>query len=140
MAQQYINNIMIADLVLELNPEQYVHNFIKYGSYKRTISGGIVDVDINGRKLTISINGLAQSQIEEIKKRTVLNKIVDFIDYIPIAEKGSISRVVYEDLGSETIDSEIVSLYIPTYKIFITNYEQTYGRNVVSYKLTGEEA
>jgi len=140
MSGAYLSNIMIADLTLDVNPETYSHTFIKLGSFKRAISGGIVDVDVNGTKLSIEISGLTQTQIEEIKKRVALRKIIDFVDYIPIAEKSTQSRVVFEDLGSETIDSELVYLYIPTYKIVILDYVQTYGRNVVEYKLVGEEA
>ena len=140
MAQQYINHILIADLELTLNPEQYTHKFQKYGSYQRAISGGLVDIDINGEKLIVEIKGLAQTQIEEIKKRVALGKIISYIDYVPIAEKGSQSRTVYEDLGSETIDSELIYLYIPTYSILITSFNQVYGRNLVSYTLLGEEA
>ena len=140
MTEAYTQNIKIADLTLVLNPESYSQQFVKYGSYKRTISGGIVDVDINGKKLIVNIEGLSQSQVEEIKKRTVLNKIIDFVDYIPIAEKNSVTRVVYEDLGSETIDSELVYLYIPTYKIVIMDFIPTYANNIMSYRLTGEEA
>ena len=140
MAEQYVNNILIADLILTLNPEQYTHQFNKYGSYKRSISGGLVDIDINGEKLIIEIKGLAQTQIEDIKKRVALRKLIDFRDFIPIAEKGSRTRTVYEDLGSETIDSELIYLYIPTYSILITSFQQVYGGNLVSYTLLGEEA
>lgn len=139
MSSQYSSNINVAGLELEINPEQYSPNFEKLGSFKRTISGGIVDVDINGLKLIVEINGLAQSQVEDIKKRVALRKVVDFIDYIPISEKNSRTRVVYEDLGSETIDSELIYLYIPTYKIIITDYSQTYGNNIVEFKLIGNE-
>lgn len=140
MAQQYLLNIKIANLTLTLNPEQYVHRFQKYGSYQRAISGGLVDIDINGEKLIIEINGLAQTQIEDIKKRVALKKIISYIDYIPIAEKSSRTRTVYEDLGSETIENELIYLYIPTYSILITSFEQVYGKNIVSYTLRGEEA
>jgi len=139
MTEAYLQNIKIADLTLTLNPESYTHQFKKYGSYKRTISGGIVDVDVNGKRLVIEIDGLAQSQVEAIKKRAALNKIIDFVDYIPIAEKGSQSRIVYEDINNETIDSEIIYLYIPTYKIIIMDFVPVYSNNIVSYKLTGEE-
>ena len=140
MALQYLTNILIGNLTLTLNPEQYTHKFKKYGSFKRTISGGLLDVNINEDKLVVEVKGLAQAQIEEIKKRVALNKLIDFRDYIPIAEKGSQSRTVYEDLGSETIDSEVIYLYIPTYSILITSFKQVYGRNMVSYTLIGEEA
>lgn len=140
MAEQYISNIKIADLTLELQPEQYFQKFKKYGSYKRTIGCGIVDVDINGYKLIVEIDGLAQSQVEDIKKRTALRKFIDFIDYVPVAEKNVKTRTVYEDLGSETIDSELIYLYIPTYSILIMDFVLTYSNNVVSYKLIGEEA
>lgn len=140
MTQQYLNNIKIADLTLEVNPEQYSQQFQKYGSFKRTIGGGIVDIDINGKKLLVRIKGLTQGQVESIKKRAALNKIIDFIDYVPIAEKNLRTRIIYEDLGSETIDSELIYLYIPIYKIFITDYVSTYANNIVQYKLIGEEA
>ncbi len=139
MALQYLSNIKISDLNFEINPERYTHSFQKLGSFKRTISGGIVDIDINGLKLNIEIDGLTQSQVEEIKKRVALRKIVDFVDYVPIAEKSTRTRTVFEDLGSETIDSELIYLYIPTYKIVITDYIQNYGYNVVEYKLIGQE-
>ena len=140
MAQQYLNNIKISDLTLTLNPEQYTQAFTKYGSFKRTISGGIVNMNINDTKLIVKVSGLAQTQIEEIKKRAAVQSYVDFIDYIPIAEAGSQTRTIFEDLGSETIESEIIYLYIPTYRILITNLEQVYGRNMVSFTLSGEEA
>ena len=140
MANEYLSNILIADLTLTLNPEQYTHKFKKYGTYERTISAGLIDFDINGDKLIVEVKGLAQTQIEEIKKRVALKKLIDFCDFVPIAEKGSRSRTVYEDLGSETIDSELVYLYIPTYSILVTGFEQVYGGNLVSYTLLGEEA
>jgi len=139
MAEQYLSNIKVADLVLTINPDSYTHKFQKYGTFKRTIGGGIVDVDINGKKLIIEIKSITQSQVESIKRRTVLNKIIDFIDYIPISEKGSRSRTVFEDLGSQTIDSELIYLYIPTYKIMIFDYVQVYSGNKVSYTISGEE-
>lgn len=140
MALQYLQNIKIADLTLEVNPEQYTHTFVKYGSFDRTIGGGIVETDVNGEKLLIEIAGLVQSQVEDIKKRVVLKKFIDYIDYIPIAEKDTQTRLVYEDLGSETIDSELVYLYIPTYSILIKTFVPTYANNIVSYTLIGEEA
>ena len=139
MAEQYLSNIKIADLVLTINPDSYTHKFQKYGAFKRTIGGGIVDVDINGKKLIIEVKGVTQSQVEDIKRRTVLNKTIDFIDYIPISEKGSVTRVVYEDLGSQTVDSELIYLYIPTYKIMIFDYVQVYSGNKVTYTISGEE-
>ena len=139
MANEYLSNIKIADLTLMINPDSYTHKFTKYGSFRRTISGGIVDVDINGRKLVVEVKSVTQSQVEEIKRRAVLNKTIDFIDYIPIAEKGSRTRVVFEDLGSQTIDSELVYLYIPTYKIMIFDYVQVYAGNKVTYTISGEE-
>jgi len=139
MAQEYISNLLISDLVLTLNPAQYEHKWKKYGSYKRAIGGGIVDVVVNGNKLLIDIKGIAQAQIEEIKKRVALNKFIAFRDYVPIAEKNTRSRIVFEDLGNETIDSELIYLYIPTYSILIMNFGQTYANNMVTYNLTGEE-
>lgn len=139
MAEQYLNNIKIADLILTINPDSYTQKFTKYGSFKRTIGGGIVDVNINGKKLVIEVKSVTQSQVEDIKKRTVLNKVIDFIDYIPISEKSSKTREVYEDLGSQTVDSELIYLYIPTYKIMIFDYVQVYAGNKVTYTISGEE-
>ena len=139
MTEQYLSNIKIADLVLTINPDSYTHKFIKYGSFKRTISGGIVDIDINGKKLAIEVKSITQSQVEEIKRRVALNKTIDFIDYIPIAERSSRTRAVFEDLGSETVDSELIYLYIPTYKIMIFDYVQVYAGNKVTYTISGEE-
>ena len=139
MAEQYLSNIKIAGLTLTINPDSYTQKFTKYGSFKRTISGGIVDIDINGKKLIIEVKSITQSQVEDIKKRAALNKVIDFIDFIPISEKGSRTRTVYEDLGSETIDSELIYLYIPTYKIMIFDYVQVYAGNKVTYTISGEE-
>ena len=139
MAQQYIHNISIAGLTLDLNPEQYEHAFMFLGEYKRTCGGGIVEVDVGGRRLLVNISGITQSQVEEIKKRMALFGSVDFIDYIPIAEKTQITRTVYENISSEVIESQLIYLYIPIYKIIVTDYTQEYGGNVVSYKITGEE-
>lgn len=139
MANQYLSNLKIADLTLIINPDSYTQKFKKYGSYRRTIGGGIADIDINGKKLIVEIKSVTQSQVEDIKRRTVLNKIIDFIDYIPMAEKGSRTREVYEDLGSETVDSELIYMYIPTYKIMIFDYVQVYADNKVTYIISGEE-
>ncbi len=139
MANEYLSNIKIADLVLTINPDSYTQKFIKYGSYKRTIGGGIVDVNINGKKLVIEVKSITQTQVEDIKRRIVLNKVIDFIDFIPISEKGSKTREVYEDLGSQTVDSELIYLYIPTYKIMIFDYVQVYAGNKVTYTISGEE-
>jgi len=139
MATQYLSNIKIADLTLTMNPGQYEQKWKKLGFYGRTIGGGIIDVVVNGTKLILNVKGIAQAQVEEIKKRAVLNKELDFIDYIPIAEKDQQTRIVQEDLGSETIDGELIYLYIPSYKIVIFDFFQKYANNVMSYTITGEE-
>lgn len=139
MAQEYTGNLIIGGLTLEINPESYVHHLKKYGSYKRTIGGGIREVDANGYRLEIKISGLSQSQIEDIKRRSVLNKTISFVDYIPIAEKNQRTRTVFEDLGSDTIEGELIYLYIPTYQIVIFDFSQEYSNNVVSYVISGEE-
>ena len=139
MAEQYLSNILISDLVLTINPDSYTHKFQKYGSYRRTIGGGIVDVNINGRKLIVEIRSVTQSQVEDIKRRAALNKVIDFVDYIPIAEKNSRTRVIFESLGTVTVKSELIYLYIPTYKIMIFDYIQVYADNKVTYTISGEE-
>ncbi len=135
----YANRIKIADLTLDINPEQYSQKFKKYGSFKRTVGGGIVDVSVVPRKLVVEIRGITQTQIEDIKKRCALKKIIDFIDYIPIAEKNSTTRTIQENIGTETVDSETIYLYVPGYRVFIIDFVPTYSRNVVSYTILGEE-
>ncbi|HUW49230.1 MAG TPA: hypothetical protein VMW36_10850 [Patescibacteria group bacterium] len=139
MALEYTSNIQIVDLTLTLNPGQYSHEFTKYGSFKRTCGGGIIDVDVNGERLIVSVQGIAQAQIEAIKRRASLRKIVDFIDFVPIAEYSQRTRTVHEDLGSETIDSETVYLYIPSYRIVVTGFVEDYSNNALTYTLKGEE-
>jgi len=139
MAEQYLSNILISDLALTINPDSYTHKFQKYGSYRRTIGGGIVDVNINGKKLIVEIRSVTQSQVEDIKRRAALNKVIDFVDYIPIAEKNSRTRVIFESLGTVTVKSELIYLYIPTYKIMIFDYIQVYADNKVTYTISGEE-
>jgi hypothetical protein len=135
----YNANIKIADLTLAINPGQYSQTFKKYGEFRRAIGGGIVDMDVNGKKLVININGVAQAQVEEIKKRCALNKRISFIDYVPISEKNQQTRAVYEDLGSETIDNETIYTYVPTYYIMIFDFVPEYSRNIMSYVISGEE-
>jgi len=139
MAEEYLSNIQIAGLTLEINPDQYSQQFKKYGSYKRTIGGGINEIDVNGKKLVIEIRSLTQTQIDDIRKRCALNKIINFIDYVPISEKGQQSRTVYEDLGSETLDSETIYTYIPTYRIVVFDFIPVFGNNVMEYTISGEE-
>lgn len=135
----YTNNLKIADLTLTINPGQYSQSFKKYGSFKRTVGGGIVDVVVIGDKLIVEIEGVAQAQVEHIKKRCALNKIISFIDYIPIAEKDATTRTVQENLGSETIDGETIYLYVPEYRIIIFDFVPKYSRNIMSYTISGEE-
>jgi hypothetical protein len=135
MAQEYLSNIKIADLTLEIQPEQYNQEFTKMGSFKRTVSGNLSEVTIGTSKLEASISGLTQTQIEAIKKRCSLNKVINFIDYVPIAEKSSQTRTVFEDLSSETIDSELIYLYIPIYRVRISDFKQTYSGNIVTYTI-----
>jgi|GEM_PF-5707814 len=139
MATQYLQNISIAGLTLTLNPDQYEQKFKKYGSYKRTIGGGIVEVDVNGSKLIIDIKGITQDQVETIKKYCSLNKIIEFIDYVPIAERDQQTREVQEDLGSETIDGETIYLYIPKYYIMIFDFSTKYANNVMEFSISAEE-
>lgn len=139
MTYQYAQNIEIAGLTLAVNPDQYEQRFKKYGEFRRTVGGGIVDVDVNGSKLIIELKGLTQTQVEDIKKRCALKKEVSFVDFVPIAEKDRQSRTVYESLSSETIDSETIYLYIPTYTIVIFDFIPTYADNILSYAIVGEE-
>lgn len=129
----------VGDLTLELPPEQYQPEFIKLGEFRRTVGGGIVDMDLNGYRLRAEIRGLTVTQIESIKKRAVLNKAIDYIDYVPIAEKGTQSRTVYEDLGSEVIDGETVYLYVPQYRIRVVQFIPTYQGGIINYSLVIEE-
>jgi len=136
----YTSNLKIADLTLTINPEQYTQQFKKYGTYKRSIGGGIVNVNMMDKKLVVEIKGVTQDQVENIKRRCALNKIISFIDYIPIAEE-QVSRTVEEDLGSSIIDGDtIIYLYVPEYKIIIFDFVPEYSQNVVNFVVTGEES
>lgn len=138
MAQEYLTNLTIAGLTLAINPESYEQQFKYYGSYKRTIGGGIVNVDVNGRKLVVNIKGVTQTQTESLKKRCALRQAVAFRDYVPIAEITP-TRTVVESLGNEEIEGQTVYLYVPEYQIVIFDFIPEYGDNIVSYTISGEE-
>lgn len=135
----YDGLLQIAGLTLNIPPEQYRHKFIKLGTYRRTVGGGIVDMDMNGYRLQVQIKGITVTQIEDLKKRAALHKAVTFLDYVPISEKGTQSRVVHEDLGSESIDGETVYLYVPQYIVMITDFLPQYEGGVTNYTLSIEE-
>jgi hypothetical protein len=135
----YDANISIGGLVLLINPEKYTKEAMKMGSFARTTSGNLVGQDVSGKKYVFRINGLTQSQIEEIKKRAALEYNVALIDYVPVAERESQSRSVYQLISSETINGETVYLYIPSYTVAITDFTDSYEGNIVSYGIVAEE-
>ncbi len=134
----YGSNIQIAGLTLAINPEQYVQKFTKLGEFIRTVGGGLIDMDLNGYRLSTELKGLTVTQIEDLKRRFALKKIISFIDYIPIAEK-TVSRTISEDLGSSTVDSETVYLYVPDYRIYIPDFVIQYEGGITTYTMLIEE-
>lgn len=135
----YDQNISIGGLTLLINPEKYVKRYMKMGSFARTTAGSLIGQDVSGKKYVFNISGLTQSQIEEIKKRAALEYNIALIDYVPVAERGSQSRSVYQLISSETINGETVYLYIPTYEVAITEFTDSYEGNIVSYNIKAEE-
>jgi len=135
----YDSNIQIGNSVLEINPEQYVQQMTKLGQFIRTVGGGIIDMDMNGYRLDTEIRSITVTQAEVLKRLAALKKPVDFIDFVPIAEKSTRSREVYEDLGSEIVDGETVYLYVPKYKVWLVDFVPTYQGGVINYNLKIQE-
>jgi len=134
----YTNNLKIADLTLTINPEQYSQQFKKYGSYKRSIGGGIVNINMMGKKLVVEIKGVTQDQVEAIKLRCAINQTIPFVDYIPIAEEQK-TRSSIEDISTNTVEGTTVYLYVPEYQIVIFDFIPEYSQNLMTYVITGEE-
>jgi len=135
----YNANISIGGLTLSINPEKYTKQYMKMGSFARTIGGALISQDVSERKYSFKIGGLTQSQIEDIKKRAALEFNLALIDYVPIAERGSQSRTVHETISTETINGETVYLYVPQYTVAITNFTDSYEGNKVTYSIEAEE-
>ena len=134
----YDGNIQVAGLTLAINPEQYVQKFIKLGEYARTVGGGIIDMDMNGYRLQTAIRGLTVTQVEDLKRRFALKVAVDFIDFIPIAERTP-SKTIYEDLGSSTVEGLTVYLYVPQYSIYISDFVPQYEGGIMTYTMSINE-
>lgn len=140
----YDSNIQVAGLTLAINPEQYAQQFIKLGEYIRTVGGGIIDMDMNGYRLETQVSGLTVTQVEDLKRRFALRAstgaraIVDFIDFIPIAEVSP-SRSVYEDLGSSTVEGQTVYLYVPQYSIYIADFIPRYEGGIINFVMAINE-
>jgi hypothetical protein len=135
----YDANISIGGLTLLINPERYSKSYMKMGSFARTTVGNLIGQDVSGKKYAFKIDGLTQSQIEDIKKRAALEYNVALIDYVPIAERESQSRTVYQDISNESINGETIYLYIPSYTVAITEFTDSYEGNVVTYGIVAEE-
>lgn len=134
----YESNIKMAGLTLAINPEQYVQKFVKLGEFIRTVGGGLIDMNLNGYRLSTELKGLTVTQIEDLKRRFALKKSISFIDYIPIAERTA-SRTISEDLGSSVVDSETVYLYVPDYNIYIPDFIPQYEGGITTYTMLIEE-
>lgn len=130
---------MIDTLVLTVNPDQYGPRFEKMGRFVRTIGGGLQEVTISKEKLVVELRGLDINQTAALKRRAALREPIDFRDDVPIAEKDARTRTVYEDLGSETVAGETVYLYVPTYRVRITNFGITYQGGVRNFSITIQE-
>ena len=135
----YEANISIGGLTLLINPERYTKQDMKQGMFARTTAGSLISQDVSTRKQAFRIGGLTQSQIEDIKKRAALEFNITLIDYVPIAERESQSRTVYEDLGSELLNGETIYLYVPSYTVSIIEFVPTYEANTVEFTLVAEE-
>lgn len=134
----YESNIKMAGLTLAINPEQYVQKFVKLGEFIRTVGGGLIDMNLNGYRLSTELKGLTVTQIEDLKRRFALKKSISFIDYIPIAERTA-SRTISEDLGSSVVDNETVYLYVPDYNIYIPDFIPQYEGGITTYTMLIEE-
>jgi hypothetical protein len=135
----YNGTLQIAGLTLLIPPEQYAPRFKKLGAYIRTVGGGLLDFNMNGYRLTVEIRGITVTQIEDLKRRAALKKSLTFLDYVPIAEKSTRSRTVYEDLGSESVQGETIYLYVPQYNVLILDLVPNYRGAILEYTLSLEE-
>lgn len=133
------NNIMIGTLVLTVNPEQYSPSFEKMGGFVRTVGGGLQEITISKDKLVAEIRGLDINQTYNLKRWAALRSIIDFSDDVPIAELEAQTRTVYEDLGSSSVDGHTVYLYVPTYRVRITNFGITYQGGVRNFNMVIQE-
>lgn len=137
----YDSNIQIADLVLTLNPEQYQPEpyGIKMGEFVRTIGGGIIDMDMSGYRFQATIRGITVDQVEQIKMRAALRQSIEFIDFVPIAEATTKTRLSYEDVSTNVIEGRTVFLYVPIYYVRIVDYIPRYQGALVEYTIKVEE-
>jgi hypothetical protein len=133
----YEANISIGGYNFAVNPEQIRKKWIG-PTFTRTIGKGMIAQE-TGNKAVVSISGLAQSDIETIKKYVAARYNLTVIDYIPITERGEQTRTVHEDISTETINGETVYLYVPEYTMAIVDYGETYEANSISYSIELEE-
>ena len=134
----YESNISIGGYNFAVNPEQIRKTWIG-PTFTRTIGRGMIAQETGETKAIINISGLAQNDIETIKKYVAARYNLTVIDYIPISERGEQTRTVHEDISSETINGETVYLYVPEYTMAITSYGETYEANGISYSIELEE-
>jgi hypothetical protein len=136
---EFSSNIQIAGLTLDINPETYSKDRVKMGSFARTTLGNLIGQDVNAPKYNFAISGLTQTQISEIQLRAAADYNLALIDFVPISERGSMTRTIHELLETRIINGETVYRYIPEYKVAITNYREEYRANTVSYIIEAEE-
>jgi len=135
----YESNISIGGVALTINPERYTKQPTKMGSFARTVTGALLSQDVSSRKYMFKIAGITQEQIEDLKRVFAAEFNLTLIDFIPISERGSQSRAVYEDLGNSVVNGETVYLYVPQYTVAITDFQDSYSGNTVEFTLTAEE-
>lgn len=134
----YGANIKIGDYNLAVNPEQIRKTWMG-PNFSRTIGRGMIAQSTGSDKAIIVISGLAQSDIEEIKKRVAARYNLSVIDYIPISERGEQTRTISENISTEVINGETVYLYVPEYTMAIVSYSETYEANGISYSIEMQE-
>ena len=137
----YDANIQIAGLTLDINPSQYSPVWLYLGQINRTCGGGLLDINRNGLKLSVEIAAITNTQMEDIKKRVALQKSISFIDFVPISEKGTQSRTVYEDIESEVINGETIYVYVPEYRVYInpSSFKPVYRGGIREFTLSIQE-
>jgi hypothetical protein len=134
----YEANISIGGYNLAVNPERIQKRWMG-PNFSRTVGRGMIAQYTGAEKAIISISGLAQSDIETIKKYVAARYNLTVIDYIPISERGERTRTVHEDISTETINGETVYLYVPEYTMAVVSYGETYEANGISYSIELEE-
>jgi len=137
--EEYVSNISIGGYTIGSNPESYSKTPMKMGSFSRTTMGSLISQDVSANKFQFRISSKAQSDIEALKNVAAAEHNLELVDFIPISERGAISRSVYELLETTTVNGETIYRYIPTYVVSIISFVPVYGGNIVEYTIEAEE-